>query len=160
MKDAPLIHSGDTSQSHTSDYLEIERKQEKTFQHECPCPPREWSLNIHLLSCLVSFFYSIKFIVLELYCPWKWDKASPPPLTFKGKIKCSIFILSFWDLVQPGRIQNSKNNILSWMQSRARFSCITIDFANFLLTTFLNLILQIQLCLELYRKTIHAINTK
>ena len=115
---------------------------------------------IHLLSCLVSFFYSIKFIVLELYCPWKWDKASPPPLTFKGKIKCSIFILSFWDLVQPGRIQNSKNNILSWMQSRARFSCITIDFANFLLTTFPNLILQIQLCLELYRKTIHAINTK
>lgn len=76
--------------------------------------------------------------------------------------KCStkFFVPSFWDLVLPSKIHTTTFCPGSLMQSRARFSCITIDFANFLLTTFTNLILQIQLCIECYRKTIHNINIK
>ena len=119
----------------------------ETFQHLCPLI--EWSVNIHPLLCLVSFFYSINFIVLEFYCPWKWDKTSyfeKKELWFDEILHLIIlrFVLAYKD--------TTTFCSSSWMQRIARFSCITIDFANFLLTTFTNLILQIQLCFEHYRK--------
>ena len=55
MKDDPLIHSVDALQSHTSDYLEIERKREKPSTFVSPDRLIRKYLSIALFGIFLLF---------------------------------------------------------------------------------------------------------